>query len=93
MVYSMAALCVGAQESVEKKIKLLDPPPEFEKLESAHQYSVAASKAETVQEAEECMQQWIKTIEIVRIMKKSFVSSLYYATSNTLTENWCPHNC
>lgn len=56
----------GAQESIDRKIKLQDPPPEFDKLESPHQFMNAASKSEILQAAEECMTQWIKTIEIVR---------------------------
>jgi len=60
----------GAQDSVDKKIKLQNPPPEFEKLESPNHYAAAAGKTETVLAAEECMQQWIKTIEMVGLFEK-----------------------
>ena len=55
----------GAQESVDGKIRLQEPPVEFEKMESPNQFANAANKTENVEAAEECMTQWIKTIEVV----------------------------
>ena len=59
-------LPAGAQESIDQRIELQVPPSELSVLRSPSDYMSAAAKAETLMAAENCMLQWIKTVEMVR---------------------------